>query len=74
MVNVIKEHMGKRKGKTGVTVHIYSQSKKPIYSKSLTIHGLEVDMVHSYIKFWFDVLSASKPKEDIKILINPKEE
>ena len=73
-MKVIKGHAGKRKGETGVTVHIYSQGKKPIYSRSLTIHGLEVDMIHSYIKFWFDVLSASKPTEDIKILINPKEE
>mgnify|MGYP001611465986 CR=1 FL=1 len=69
-MKVIKGHVGKKKGKTGFTVQIYSNEKKPINSKSLTIHGFEVDLIHAYIKFWFDVLAASKPKEDIKIFID----
>ena len=73
-MKVIKGHVGKKKGETGVTVHIYSQGKKPIYSKSLTIHGMDVDLIYSYIKFWFNVLSSTKDIKHLNIEIDSEKE
>lgn len=59
-MKIIEGHRGKKKGETGITIHIYSQGKKIGFSKTITVHGMDVNLTYAYIKFWFDVLSISK--------------
>ena len=68
-MKLIESHTGKKKGETGVTIHVYSQHTKPMNSRSLTIHGLDVELAYSYLKFFFRALQMSDD-DGVKILIN----
>lgn len=52
---IINGHKGKRKGKTGITIHILDQ-KNPKYSKTLTIHNVNIDELYEKIKFFLTLM------------------
>jgi hypothetical protein len=62
----IQNRLGKKKGEIGVTVHIYQQYHKPMFSKTLTLQNTNVDEVYEKIRFFFTVLGNCKGK--IKIM------
>lgn len=56
---IIEKHQGKKKGQTGITVHILDQSN-PKYSKSLTVHGMNIDELYDKIKFFITLLENNE--------------
>ena len=46
---VVQRLKGRRKGVHGVCVQIYEPNVRPMYTKSLTIHGMTVDELYSEI-------------------------
>ena len=55
---MIQTRAGKKKGKVGITIHIYQQYHKPQYSKTLTLQNISVDEVYEKIRFFFKILGT----------------
>ena len=65
---LIDDRKGKKKGIKGVTINIYEQYTRPIYSKSITVHGYDVEEIYTKIKFFLKALESSK-KKNVIILV-----
>ena len=66
---LINDRKGKTKGIRGVTINIYEQESRPLRSKSLTVHGYDIEEVWTKINFLFRALSYGK-----KIVIQVEKE
>lgn len=62
---LIKNRKGKKKGKTGITISIYEQYKKPRMQKSLTVHDMTVNQVYQKIKFFMKAIENGKVEKII---------
>ena len=70
-MEIIRQRVGRRRNKRGVTVNIYEQGIRPIISKSITIHGLSVSQIYEKILFLFSAYEKSKDgKIEIIIEVN----
>ena len=64
---MIQSRLGKKKGKIGVTIHIYNQYTKPQYSKTLTLGGdITVEQAYELVRFFFSTLDKYKGKITIE--------
>jgi hypothetical protein len=70
-MKLIEKRTGKKKTEHGVTIHILEQGIAG--SKSLTVHGINVEQAFSIIKMLFKALEMSKDG-GFTILIDKKEE
>ena len=67
-MEVIREHVGKRKGEKSLTVHILRQGE-PEPSKTITVAGeLSIEELHQKLLFYLKSLELADDKP-IKILI-----
>ena len=62
---LIDKRRGKKIGIKGITINIYEQYTRPIHSKSLTVHGYDVDEIYTKIKLFLKALENSKNKNVI---------
>lgn len=70
-MKLIKKRTGKKGGEHGVTIHILEQGISG--SKTLTVHGINVEQAFSVIKMLFKAMEMSKDGS-FTILIDKKEE
>lgn len=65
-MRTIKNREGKSRGETGVTIHIYKQRTKPMETKTITVHGIEVNQLHEKILFFLKTFSKEGKYSIIK--------
>ena len=63
---LIEDRKGRKAG--GITINIYEQYSRPIHSKTLTVHGYDVDEIYAKIKFFLTALENSKNR-NVTILV-----
>ena len=71
-MKLIDKRSGKRRMEHGITIHILEQGVKAP-SKSLTIHGINIEQTFSAVKMLFRAMEMSKDGS-FTILIDKKEE
>lgn len=57
-MKVIEERIGKKKTEHGVTIHILEQGN--VGSKTLTVHGVNVEQAFSAVRMLFKAMEMSK--------------
>ena len=57
---LIEERKGKIRGKRGITINIYEQESRPMHSKSITVHGYDIEEVWTFINFLFRALDYGR--------------
>ena len=65
---LINDRRGKKIGVKGITINIYEQYTRPIHSKSLTVHGYDVEEIYIKIKLFLKALESSRNK-NVVILV-----
>jgi len=71
-MKLIQKRTGKKGGEHGITIHILQQGMKG-ESKSLTVHGINVEQTYSAILMLFKAMEMSKDGA-FTILIDRKED
>lgn len=56
-MEVIEKREGKRKGETGVTIHMYKQRTRPMVTKTITVHGIDIESLYTKMVFFLKAFS-----------------